>query len=372
MTQPRVRVLLCTPLPPPYGGVATWSTEILQSTLSREFDIRVTDIAPRSDGDQRSRFRLTRAVESLGVFGKFVQQLSQFKPHVVHCSTSFRWGLARDLPMALVAKAAGAKVILHTHGGDFHVFLDRLAKPLALIVLESLRRLDCVVVLTDQVKNALEGRFGLKNVVKISNFIDIERFDANKKKIFHEYNPNKPLDAVFIGWLIEAKGIFDLIRVLASVPGWNITFVGPSPNDQTVHRLFGLAHELNVLPRVMVRSAVPVANIPAILNEADFFVLPSHREGFPISILEAMAAGVPVVATDVGAVSEIVKNEITGILVPSGNQDKLADSIHRIVTDPELRSKIAENAKELVRSKYDVTLVAAAIGALWTKLSENP
>lgn len=369
MIQPRLRVLLCTPLPPPYGGVATWSTEILDSKLVEQFEVQVVDIAPRTEGDQRSRFRPSRAAHSVWVLGEFVRQLIQFKPQIVHCSTSYRWGLARDLPMALLAKASGAKTILHTHGGDFHRFLERLSEPLLSLVVESLRLLDCIVVLTYEVKTALENEYCLANVMCIPNFIDTSRFEPemvkNGKKIAHKDD----LEAVFIGWMIEAKGIFDAVRVLARVPGWNVTFVGPKPNDDTEYRLMALARELNVATRMTVLSAVPRADIPAILHRADLFLLPSHREGFPISVLEAMAAGVPVVATDVGAVREMIIHDVTGFVVPLGNLDKMADAIQVLVKDPVLRSKFKKEALKLVKDKYDRSLVTTTIGDLWSRLA---
>ena len=97
-----------------------------------------------------------------------------------------------------------------------------------------------------------------------------------------------------------------------------------------------------------------VSNIPELLVESDAFVLSSDYEGLPLTLLEAMAAGLPIVSTDVGGVSDIVKDGLNGLLVPPQNVDMLADAMFRLAHDEKLRSDFASNSVKMVQ-QYDVS-----------------
>ncbi|MEK7165035.1 MAG: glycosyltransferase family 4 protein [Patescibacteria group bacterium] len=91
---------------------------------------------------------------------------------------------------------------------------------------------------------------------------------------------------------------------------------------------------------------------------ADIFVIPSVKEGMPYVLLEAMAAGLPIVATNVGGIPEIIKDGQTGLLVPPKNPEKLAAAIGRLIDDPGLRNKLATNARKKVK-KYSLSKMLA-------------
>lgn len=95
-------------------------------------------------------------------------------------------------------------------------------------------------------------------------------------------------------------------------------------------------------------------DVPEILALLDVFVLPSLWEGLPIALLEAMAAGLPVVATRVGGVPEVVEDGVTGLLVPPRDPDALAEAITRLLRDPDLRCKMGQAGRERVESEFSV------------------
>ncbi len=104
---------------------------------------------------------------------------------------------------------------------------------------------------------------------------------------------------------------------------------------------------------------------------ADLFVLPSHQEGLPVALMEAMSAGLPVVATIVGGVPDIVTDGVEGLLVPPGRADLLAQAVTRVAQDAALRSRLAQSS--LARSTvFDVRGAAAAIEAVYTELLDGP
>jgi glycosyltransferase involved in cell wall biosynthesis len=110
---------------------------------------------------------------------------------------------------------------------------------------------------------------------------------------------------------------------------------------------------------------------PALYAALDAFVLCSDREGFPMTVLEAMAAGVPVVATDVGGVSECVENEKTGLLIPAGDPDALARELLRLAEDPEFRKHLTERAGERVRREFSIRKMAERHEEIYGEVLRN-
>ncbi|MBB6030465.1 glycosyltransferase [Oceanithermus desulfurans] len=109
-------------------------------------------------------------------------------------------------------------------------------------------------------------------------------------------------------------------------------------------------------------------DIPELMKQADVFLLPSDWEGVPLVVLEAMAAGKPVVATSVGGVPELVKDEKTGILISPGDPETLAGAILRLARDSDLRRRMGEAAHKWALERFDVQKTAQAYGELYLKL----
>lgn len=108
-----------------------------------------------------------------------------------------------------------------------------------------------------------------------------------------------------------------------------------------------------------------------VINLFDIFVLPSSKEGLPISVLEALSIGVPVIATKVGGVPELIKNDDTGILISPYSEDEVSSALFKILKNPELREKIARNGKKFVQEKFNFTNIYKKIEKLYTELVWN-
>jgi glycosyltransferase involved in cell wall biosynthesis len=153
--------------------------------------------------------------------------------------------------------------------------------------------------------------------------------------------------------LSEEKGVAYLLRAMPGVlreqPGAVLVVVGEGPLDS---ELRALAAELGIETRI--RFLGPRSDMAAILGIFDVYVLPSLREGLPLALLEAMAAGCPIVATEVGGVPSVVEPGVTGELVPPKDPDALAAGILSLLADERLRRKFSEAGPRLVRDRYSV------------------
>jgi glycosyltransferase involved in cell wall biosynthesis len=152
---------------------------------------------------------------------------------------------------------------------------------------------------------------------------------------------------LFVGRLMAEKGVDTLLHAMALVPSARLVIVGGGAERP---RLEALARELGIEDRVDFRGGVSDRNALAdIYRQAALFVLPSHSEGLGCVLLEAMAHGVPIVATSVGGIPDLIKDSVNGLLVPPHDPRALAAAITRALADGELRNSFAARGDAVVR-----------------------
>ena len=156
---------------------------------------------------------------------------------------------------------------------------------------------------------------------------------------------------ICVARLDALKGINDLVRGVAECKtmrvGFDLSLVGDGPCRG---ELEGLVRSLDLSDEISFLGWRE--DVPALLMHADMYVLASYTEGMPLSILEAMAAGLPVVATAVGGVPELVQDGVTGLLVPPRDPQALAGAMSRLVKDPALRRRMGEAGRRRVEEHF--------------------
>lgn len=167
-----------------------------------------------------------------------------------------------------------------------------------------------------------------------------------------EPRPASRFAVVYVGSLIERKGVDLLVRAWAALspgehPGWTLILVGSGPEESTLR---ALAESLGVAGQVRFTGSVSPDDVGRHYWQADAFVLPSRSEGMPSVLLEAMASGLPVVATRIDGVEELVTAEREGLLFPVGGQLKLAAHLQRLAADPALRVRMGAASRQRVRT----------------------
>lgn len=150
--------------------------------------------------------------------------------------------------------------------------------------------------------------------------------------------------------LVPWKGVDSLIGVLARLPDCRLVIAGSGPDKK---KLQNLAEQLGLADRVLFLDQVEKRQVRALLEASDLFVLNSGYEGLPHVVLEAMAARVPVIATDVGGTGEVVRHNETGMLISFGNDQQLFDRINQLLSSPELSLKLTVNARKMIEQKFE-------------------
>jgi glycosyltransferase involved in cell wall biosynthesis len=174
-------------------------------------------------------------------------------------------------------------------------------------------------------------------------------------------DPSAPLRVLCVGRLAPEKGQQVLVDALAACPGVAVTFVGAGDKLEALRRR---AAARGVDDRVTFTGAVGQDRIAAHYAAADVFCLPSFGEGVPVVLMEAMASGVPVVATAVGGVPELVEHGVTGLLAPPGRADALADALMRLAGDADLRRRLAAAGRARVEEEFDLERNAERLRAV--------
>jgi glycosyltransferase involved in cell wall biosynthesis len=160
-----------------------------------------------------------------------------------------------------------------------------------------------------------------------------------------------PCRLLFLGRVGVRKGVADLLQALASpvlaAHSWHIDLAG----DGDIEAYADRARALGLQDRVRFHGWTDPAPL---LARADILVLPSRNEGLPVAIIEAMAHGLPVVATPVGAIEEAVRHEQTGLIVPPRNPGALAAALARLIADPALRHRLGAAGRERYLAEFEI------------------
>ena len=177
---------------------------------------------------------------------------------------------------------------------------------------------------------------------------------------------------LFLAWLHKEKGVLDLIAalpyILRRVPEAELVIAGGGGvTCQTPEQLKQLAGALGVEHALRFAGWVDGARKRELLREADVFVLPSYCEALPVGLLEAMAAGVPIVASRVGGIPDVIEHQVSGLLIEPGEPRALAQAIIAVLTDDALRIRLREVAHRHVK-RYGIDAVLAELESLYREL----
>lgn len=289
----------------------------------------------------------------------------QYKPDVVQTHV-----LKANLFGTIAARMAGVPVVITTEmtlkdtaSTALRRFRDRLLQPFAAFMIN---RSDKFMVTSEYIKRQWINRKNSDRLEVIYPPFNLEKYDIAVR------TPRKQIESIgrrvgFVGRLSEEKSVDTLIgamaRVIGIMPDVRCTIVGTGPLEE---RLQAYCESLSIGANVEFTGYKE--NSFEALREMDVFVLPSRTEGCPIVVLEAMAMGLPVVATDVGGNPELVDHNYTGILVPPADEEKMAEAIGELITDREKARSMGQNGRKRAFSRFHPSTFASSMMTMYQKL----
>ena len=335
------------------GGVSAVE-QLIVDHVGEDFAVR--HVATMEDGSMwRKLVVFTKAVRSLS------RELRSEKPLVVHVHFASRGSTLRKWIMAWMTLRAHRPLVLHAHGASFDEFYNGLPAVLQRQVRKVFAGADCFLVLSSQWRDFYTQSCGLPagRVVVLCNPTVVPKTVVPREG-------KSTIQFLFLGRIGARKGAFELLRAFASLPDEvrsraRLVFAGDGEVD-------ALRAEAAVLgDRVQVNGWIDSLQRNALLEASDVFVLPSHAEGVPMAMLEAMAYGLPVITTPVGGIPDLVTDHAQGLMVQPGNVDEIRDALRAMIEDEPLRLKLGRNAREKAQG-CDVTQYSTHLTSIYRRL----
>lgn len=377
------RILIVGPFPPTVGGITTFIKGMIESNLAERYMLIPFDTSrPVLKGKIPSvqDYSILLFVEPLYLFKcalvtlyhllLFPVVLLLARPNVVHIHTPSYWPFWENSFYTLVSKMSGKKVILHVHGGAFDEFYSNENLLTKAIVRMIMGLPDRIVALSSYWKSFFVQTVGIKDGITIIN----NGVVSSKYVRTHigKNNTKNVVNILFIGGTdAERKGIYTLVRampiVIREVPNVIFTFIGKSETENVKK----LCNNLRLEQHVKILGEVSEDEKVFRLLSSDIFVLPTYAEGLPITLLEAMAAGLPAISTPVGAIPEVIEDGKNGFLIHPGDYEALAEKTVVYAKDTKLREQVGKNNLEKIKKQYDQSIVVEKIASEYSQLLEN-
>jgi glycosyltransferase involved in cell wall biosynthesis len=273
----------------------------------------------------------------------------------VHGSSNGSW--VRKSIIIRWAKLLGYKVIWHCHGGYFSEYSAKRGYDK---VRKVLNKCSAVVILTENWLDFFVNKLGLPRVLVVKNIV--QRPDSEK------VHNNDTLKFLFLGGILDAKGVFDLVEAIhlhkAELANSFKLIIG---GNGEVDRLQSQIAEYQLSELIEFVGWVSGDTKKQLLRESDVLILPSYYEGLPISILEGMAYQMPIIATAIGGIPDVVKTNINGRLITPGNHQEIFEAIKYYIDN---RDEVTRQGKAaaLTINDYYADNVVASLSKLYTSL----
>lgn len=320
--------------------------ESLVSGLGGEFSFEL-HLATRKMGlDRQGGMNFLNLAYFFSHLTSWIRGMRRSRPDIAHYAITSHWNMEKCLMLLWLARLSGSKTIAHLHGGGFLDFWQALPARRKARALRELRNLDGFVTLSEGWRRAIIRDIGLaaERVHVVHNPIDPDferhapRFEAGRGGA----------NVLCFGVMDRKKGVLDILEAAARLPVDSpavFQLVGPEREPGIKAEVESRIIELGLQERVKILGPVFGERKIELFRDAALLLLPSYIENFPVSVIEAAAAGLPVVATRVGAIPEFFVDDVSALFVEAGNVDQITSAVSRLLEDGELRSRLARKAR---------------------------
>lgn len=369
-----MRILLCTPYKQDKsvvsGGINIWGHNVLSYYREHNDEVICDAISyDRKYNVKENAGLLTRVIFGIKDYWAAIKEtkvkIKTKSYDVLHLCTSAQLSLIKDYYILKYARKKGLKTVLHLHFGRIPELFEN---------------------------NNWES-FLLKKVAQIANMIVV--MDANSYSVLNEngfnvsYLPNpispvildqicsmrgsvsrKVSKVLYVGHVIPSKGVYELVKACGDISDIELHLIGTIDEDVR-NKLNKITKHNEASDYLKIRGAMPHEQVVQEMLSAGVFVLPSYTEGFPNVILEAMACGCPIVATDVGAIPEMLDIENgnnNGICVKPKDVEGLRGAIQKMLEDHDYAVQCGQNAQRRVNMLYSMPQIWTQLVNVWTNL----
>jgi glycosyltransferase involved in cell wall biosynthesis len=355
------RVLLVGKGPPDRGGIPTFLRTLLTGPLAERHRLTFLNVA-HSGVPQGGRATASNLGRTLRDFVRVWRAARGHEIVHVHSAMAPSVTVLRAGLLALGGRLRGCSVILHVHGSELEAWLHTgLRSRLLRLATSPAHR---VAVCWTNGERLLVGALGAERVRLVDNGVEVPLVPAA------DPGAHASTRILYVGLLTPRKGVLDLLAASELLHERGVAHTlwlcGGTPDE-------GPEAEVPVREAAAAANAVlagsrPPEQMHEAYEDADIFCLPSWYEAMPLSILEAAAHGLPVVASDVGDVSRAVLDGVTGFVVPVKSAPSLATALEKLLSDPDARRRMGAAGRDHVRMNFSSEATARAVDRLYDEV----
>ena len=321
----------------------------------------VTYLSTHRDGSCLAK--LFVATRALAIFWSCLVFRSNFVLHVHASSRASFWRKCMFMVPALWMRRP---VVVHLHGSEFMEFYEQeciaLQKAIIRYVLDHCTK---ILVLSQSWRRSLAG-------ITRNASIEVLLNPAVRREACAPSGGRQDHALLFLGRLGRRKGIYVLLTALVAVRERYPDVVLVCGGDGDLEEVRATAAKLGLHESVRILGWVKGSAKDALLESASVYVLPSFAEGVPMSVLEAMAAGLPVISTAVGGIPEVITHGTEGLLVPSGDPIALSEAICRLLGNAELREQMGQSGRARFQLEFSIESVLENLESVYRSLGVLP
>ena len=341
----RPRVLILGKLPPPLMGPAIATKILLDSDLNEDFELHHFDTKINSDVADMGRFKWDKINSIRNLYKRFDSEITRIKPQLVLIPIGQTTaGFFKDIPLIKKAANSGAKVVVQLRGSEFKTWFDSLDTLRKRMVLASLNRCSGVIVLGDNLRSLFKGLVDDEKIFVVSNGGD---YDFPERK-------SGALRILYLANYLPGKGINELLKALVMLNSRGVEFdfqgYGSWDNEEYKAECVQLTSGFS---NITLNGSISGEAKWQALADADIFVFaPKAPEGHPWSLVEASAAGLPIISTDRGAIRQNVIDRENGFLLENPEPNIIAERLAELLENPQLQQKMGEASRRLYESNF--------------------
>ncbi|PGW34037.1 glycosyl transferase [Bacillus cereus] len=348
-------IIMIGPSPFNRGGISSVIKSLLELQDMQE---RAFLVSSYNDGSKFKKIAafLKGIVQCLFIL-IFHQQVK-----ILHIHTASRGSFFRKRIFVKLGKLFKKKIILHIHGAEFMVFYQESNETVKNQIREILDQVDVIITLSQKWKQDIESITNNKNVKVIYNAIDNQKFNLSD---LDSHN------ILFMGRVGTRKGIYDLVDIMPYLikefPNVKLHIAG----DGDLSTLKRKIEDLNINNSIFIHGWINYNQKVQLLEHSSVFILPSYNEGLPVSILEAMAAGLPVISTNIGGIPEQIDNNSSGFIIKPGDKEGLVKCITILLADKDIRKTFGKNANYKVDKSFSLNVIGDEILSMYSVLTSD-
>jgi len=346
-------VLMVGTNPDVRGGISSVVRGYYSGGLFQRFDIRY--VPTHCDGSAAQK-----AIAALRAYVRLAGLLLTADAPLLHIHLSSRASFWRKAVVCAMARICGRPYVLHAHGSEFSKFYHEECGAFSKwIVRRVLERSALLLALSAQWNDTLKRIAPRATVQTLPNAVPLRDVPARA------VDDDAPLRILFAGRIGARKGTYELLdsfaRLAPKFPAATLVCAG----DGEGAKLKQLAAQLGVAGRFECPGWLSAESIASELQRASIFALPSHHEGVPMAMLEAMSRSLPVLTTPVGGIPEVIENDRNGVLVPAGDVDAIEAALERLLRSSSERERLGAAARATIADRFSLESTIERLAALY-------